>query len=71
MAMGMNRGPRHALHGRMKQATNMTASKDATSADEPLGIIISRGSREEPTPIFSTYIWGPAPEVRDGAYKAA
>ncbi|MDQ6738650.1 MAG: hypothetical protein M3Z30_13250 [Gemmatimonadota bacterium] len=55
----------------MKQAINMTKSKDATSADEPLGIIISRGSREEPTPIFSTYIWGPAPEVRDGAYKAA
>lgn len=29
---------------------------------EPIGIIISRGSREEPEPRFSRYVWGPAPE---------
>ena len=63
--------PSMPCHCRMKEATNITEKPDATRSEEPLGIIISRGSREEPTPIFSTYIWGPAPEVRDGAYKAA
>lgn len=28
---------------------------------EPLGIIISRGSRAEETPRLSAYIWGPVP----------
>ncbi len=30
---------------------------------EPIGIIISQGDKREPTPVFSAYIWGPAPEV--------
>lgn len=30
--------------------------------DEPLGIIISGGSRQEAQPRFSAYVWGPAPE---------
>ena len=30
---------------------------------EPVGIVISRGSRGEAAPKFSAYIWGPAPEV--------
>ena len=29
---------------------------------EPLGIIISRGSRAEAAPRFWAYVWGPAPE---------
>jgi hypothetical protein len=29
---------------------------------EPIGIIISRGTREEPKPAFWAYVWGPAPE---------
>jgi hypothetical protein len=28
---------------------------------EPIGIIISRGSRVEDTPRLSAYIWGPVP----------
>jgi hypothetical protein len=36
--------------------------KDIASA-EPLGIIISRGDKTEPTPVFSAYIWGPVPEA--------
>lgn len=28
---------------------------------EPLGIIISRGSRTEDPPRFSAYVWGPVP----------
>lgn len=29
---------------------------------EPVGIVISRGQRDEPTPTFWAYVWGPAPE---------
>jgi hypothetical protein len=29
---------------------------------EPVGIIISRGSRSEATPRFSAYVWGPIPD---------
>jgi hypothetical protein len=55
----------------MKEATHMNQTSEAKRSDEPLGIIISRGSREEPTPIFSTYIWGPTPEPAEDASKAA
>ena len=30
---------------------------------EPVGIVISRGSRSEPAPKFLAYVWGPAPEA--------
>jgi len=55
----------------MKEAIQMIKKTDETRSDEPLGIIISRGSRDEPTPIFSTYVWGPAPDPSDTASKAA
>jgi hypothetical protein len=29
---------------------------------EPIGIIISRGSRQEAKPVVYAYVWGPAPE---------
>ena len=29
---------------------------------EPVGIVISRGNRDEPTPAVFAYVWGPAPE---------
>ncbi len=39
---------------------------------EPVGIVISRGSRAEPAPKFSAYIWGPVPEASaDEASRAA
>ena len=39
---------------------------------EPIGIIISRGDKTEPTPVFSAYIWGPVPEATtDTATRAA
>ncbi|MEX2182141.1 MAG: hypothetical protein WD771_08875 [Gemmatimonadaceae bacterium] len=31
-------------------------------ADEPVGIVISRGSRDEAIPRFSAYVWGPVPD---------
>jgi hypothetical protein len=30
---------------------------------EPMGIVISGGNREEQTPKLVAYVWGPAPEL--------
>lgn len=39
---------------------------------EPMGIVISRGSRAESAPRFWAYVWGPAPEpVSDVATSKA
>jgi hypothetical protein len=39
--------------------------KESTSkvSNEPLGIIISQGDTRDPTPVFSAYIWAPAPDI--------
>jgi hypothetical protein len=37
-------------------------SKDIDTL-EPMGIVISRGSREEDAPRFAAYVWGPVPEA--------
>lgn len=34
---------------------------------EVVGIVISRGSRDEATPRFSAYVWGPVPEDAEPA----
>jgi hypothetical protein len=39
--------------------TNKTSSAD----QEPIGIVISRGSRHEHVPVVFAYVWGPAPET--------
>ena len=40
----------------------MKTSVRTSGDEEPVGIVISRGSRAEPAPRFVAYIWGPAPE---------
>ncbi len=35
--------------------------------EEPLGIIISRGSRAEDVPRFAAYVWGPVPTEGEAA----
>ena len=40
----------------------MAKSRKVEIEQEPVGIIISRGSRAEQTPKFIEYVWGPAPE---------
>ena len=35
---------------------------DLSESNEPVGSVISRGSRDEPTPAVFAYVWGPAPE---------
>lgn len=42
--------------------TTMKKVREITDSEEPIGIIISRGDRKEARPVFSAYIWGPAPE---------
>lgn len=67
-----------AFYGRQeRRSTNQTESKMKKDrkeivSSEPLGIIISRGDKTEPTPIFSAYIWGPVPDaIEDSATRAA
>jgi hypothetical protein len=43
------------------------ASAQAAASEEPFGIIISRGKRDEPAPLFWAYVWGPAPEAEHPA----
>lgn len=40
----------------------MKAAAKVLPDQEPIGIVISRGTRDEATPVFSAYVWGPAPE---------
>ena len=42
--------------------STMKKVRETSQSEEPIGIIISRGDRTEQRPIFSAYIWGPAPE---------
>lgn len=39
--------------------------------DEPVGIVISRGTREEISPRVLAYIWSQAPAEDDAASRAA
>lgn len=48
----------------------MRKSMRVDKNDEPLGIVISGGSRDEAPPKFAAYVWGPAPEDVTGS-KAA
>ena len=38
---------------------------------EPVGIVISRGSRAEQTPRLTAYVWGPAPELEPSGSMVA
>jgi len=40
----------------------MTRKSVNSISAEPVGIVISRGSRAEAEPRFFAYVWGPAPE---------
>ncbi|MEP7344803.1 MAG: hypothetical protein ABI877_06040 [Gemmatimonadaceae bacterium] len=40
----------------------MTTSRQSVQEEEPMGIVISRGSRAEPAPRVWAYVWGPVPE---------
>lgn len=48
--------------GLANSESTMKKVRETTETTEPIGIIISRGDRTEKPPIFTAYIWGPAPE---------
>jgi hypothetical protein len=47
----------------------MKAERKVSKEDEPVGIIISQGSRDERPTVFSAYVWGPAPDEPTGSNK--
>lgn len=48
----------------------MAKSSQTVQDAEPVGIVISSGSRIEATPLFSAYVWGPAPEIVEVSVEA-
>lgn len=40
----------------------MTEPRQGVQEEEPVGIVISRGSRDEPPPRVWAYVWGPVPD---------
>ena len=48
-----------------------SATSTNTNTEEPIGIVISRGRRDEPAPVVSAYVWGPAPDGDAPETKAA
>ena len=56
----------------VKEDATMSTPTTTAPADEPIGIIISRGAECEPTPRVASYVWGPVPDLpADDASKAA
>ncbi|MFI5229405.1 MAG: hypothetical protein ACHQWU_10070 [Gemmatimonadales bacterium] len=47
----------------------MKAKLPAAADQEPVGIVISRGSRQEQVPAVFAYVWGPAPEPADAVHE--
>jgi hypothetical protein len=43
----------------------MKGKQKPTAEQEPMGIVISRGPRNEKAPTFSAYMWAPDPEGDD------
>ena len=44
---------------------NMKGKQKPTAEQEPIGIVISRGPRNEKAPTFFAYMWAPDPEGDD------
>ena len=64
-------GPRQTSNTNQSESRMKKDRKEIVSS-EPIGIIISRGDKTEPTPVFSAYIWGPVPDAsQDSATRAA
>ena len=48
-----------------RTSINMKGKQKPTVDGEPVGIVISRGPRNEKAPTFSAYMWAPDPEGDD------
>lgn len=49
----------------------MKEMRQEIRVDEPVGIVISRGTREEVSPRVLAYIWGPVPVEDESTSRAA
>ena len=53
----------------------MNRSAQTQAEQEPIGIVISNGNREEAQPRFTAFMWSPVPEepelVASGSTRAA
>lgn len=47
----------------------MNAWREGVPEEEPIGIVISRGSRAEPPPRVWAYVWGEVPEIAPGPHS--
>lgn len=48
--------------GGMQEETKLMTKTITVPADEPIGIIISRGAQDEPAPRVASYEWAPVPD---------
>jgi hypothetical protein len=60
-----------ALGGFSGPEGNYMRKERKNNSEEPVGIVISRGSRDEQEPRLTAYVWGPAPVAADKATRAA
>jgi hypothetical protein len=61
----------HRMVAVLLGACRMSQIRQCAGTDEPVGIVISRGVREEVAPRVSAYIWGPVPEDERPVIRAA
>lgn len=58
------------MTSRSQKAVVQPAAATTTMDAEPVGIVISRGDREQPVPAFWAYVWGAAPKVAKRTRKS-
>jgi hypothetical protein len=63
--------PLRIIRGQTTEDLMAPSRPKSTTIEEPMGIVISRGLRDEPAPVVSAYVWGPAPEADTPETKAA
>ena len=61
-SVGVRRSP--AADADIRVPIIMKGKRAAVIGDEPIGIVISRGADREKPPVFSAYVWAPAPEKK-------
>lgn len=55
----------------LKNRYSLMKKKSVDLPQVPVGIVVSVGKESSEAPRFSAYIWGPAPEIKKEAIKAA
>ena len=64
----------HLIEGARRERSRereMPKIRQVEVEQEPVGIVISQGSRAEQTPRLVAYVWGPAPEAEPSGEMVA